>query len=297
MSRGRGPRRSPGTMTTRCVAPRRRKRESRRSRQRRFRSRRPCARSLHNGPAPYRAARSLRGSRGKRPPPPASQPYLRRSASRTRRRNRHWKIARKPARSPVAWGTPPAENLRPAPNEESASPFGQMPPMRQSAPASDPRRGRYEGEQIRPFAGACPSGSLAGGEDPRISRKHFFLRKFFNHSATIGRSECLAPFGIVEQPGERVGKGLGIIPLNDELLVILAHDALHISNVDRCNGATRRHRLEQCIRHLLCIRRHGKDVKRAKNLLGSNLTGEDDTVGNAEPHRQPLERDPLGPLT
>ena len=80
---------------------------------------------------------------------------------------------------------------------------------------------------------------------------------------------------------KRRGKSPGIVAIHDELSVILAHNISYISDVDRCNGAARRHRLEQCIRHLLCIGRQRKDVKRAKYRRGVNLTGEDDAIGDS----------------
>src|SRR5439155_18082317 len=76
---------------------------------------------------------------------------------------------------------------------------------------------------------ACScSGCSVGEKNPGIRRKHPLLREFFNRPLTIGPSQGSAPFGITQQAGERAGEGTGIIAVNDELLVILAHDLLHI---------------------------------------------------------------------
>ncbi len=164
MSSCRGPRLLRGTRTTRHVAPRHKKPESRQSRPAGFRSCRPCAGSLHNGQAPGRAGSILHGNRGRMRPPQACRPYLRRSACRTRRRNRHWEIAEARARWPAVWDKAPAENLCPALDEEWASPFGQMPRARRPVPASGPRQELCVREQSRPFAGVFPLRMLGKGE-------------------------------------------------------------------------------------------------------------------------------------
>src|SRR5712671_2276966 len=156
MSPGREPKLLPRTRKTRRGVRRREKRENRRTRPAGFGSRRPCARSPHNGPAPCRAGWIVHGSRGKRRRLPPRRSCLRRSACHTRRQNHHWEIAGASARWLAVWDKWRAENLRPAADEERASPFGQMPQARPPVPASGLRREQYVGEQSRPCAGVFP---------------------------------------------------------------------------------------------------------------------------------------------
>ena len=184
MSPGRGPKLLPGTRTTRRAEPRRKKRESRRSRPAGFGSRRPCAGSPRDGPAPCRAVWIVRGSRDKRRPPPPRRSCLRRSACRTRRQNHHWEIAAASARWLAVWDKLPTENFRPPTDEEPASPAGQGPRARRPVPTSDPRRERYAGEQSRPFAGV------------------FLLRVFGREKKSGNTQKTSAPERILQPPAD-----------------------------------------------------------------------------------------------
>jgi hypothetical protein len=104
----------------------------------------------------------------------------------------------------------------------------------------------------------------------------------------------LTLLGAMQQPGDCRNKSRLVITSNNKLAVLFAHDGLHVSYIDRRDGAACRHSLEQCIRHLLCIGRQGKDVKRAENRFRRNpeLCGEasqraalDSVAGNDEAQR------------
>src|SRR5208282_4791129 len=100
-----------------------------------------------------------------------------------------------------------------------------------------------------------------------------------------------------KQRRDRRSKGWAIVACNDEVTIILAHDCLHISDIYCCNGSARRHRLEQRVRHLFCIGRQSKQIKRSKDCFGGYLACKNDAVGNTEFARQPLESRPLDAFT
>ena len=135
------------------------------------------------------------------------------------------------------------------------------------------------------------------GEDFRIRGEHSLLRERGDNSLAVLEAERAALFRISKQLCDRRGKGWAIVAWNDELAIILAHNTLHISDINRCNGPARCHRLEQSVWHLLCIGRQSEYVKRAKDRLGGYLAGKNDAVGNAEFTRQPLEAGPINAFT
>ena len=135
------------------------------------------------------------------------------------------------------------------------------------------------------------------GEDFRIRGEHSLLRERGDNSLAVLEAERAALFRISKQLCDRRGKGWAIVAWNDELAIILAHNTLHISDINRCNGPARCHRLEQSVWHLLCIGRQSEYVKRAKDRLGGYLAGKNDAVGNAEISRQPLKSAPLDAIT
>jgi len=112
----------------------------------------------------------------------------------------------------------------------------------------------------------------------------------------VQRTEDLALLGAMQQPGDCRSKSRLIITGDNKLAVLFAHDGLHVSYIDRRDGAARRHSLEQCIRHLLCIGRQGKDVKRAENRFRRNPPSENDPIGNAELCSEASQRAAFDPV-
>src|SRR5215469_3963469 len=123
-----------------------------------------------------------------------------------------------------------------------------------------------------PIRRPARSASRSGSKNPAISRKHPLLREFSDDTLTVHCAEGITLLRIASQSGDSRGKSRCIIAGHDELSVSVAYDALYVSDIDRGNRAACRHRLQQRIRHLLCIGRQRKDVKRTKNRFGRGST-------------------------
>src|SRR5437773_9018563 len=144
-----------------------------------------------------------------------------------------------------------------------------------------------------PLASACQT----GGEDFRIRSEHSLLRKRIDDSLVVLEAERTALVRIMKQPCDRSGKRSTIVAFNNEIAVFLTDDALHVSDIHRCNGSARRHRLEERVWHLLRIGRQGEYIECAKYAFRRHLTGEDNAVSNAERARQLFEHAALAPVT
>src|SRR4029077_621478 len=92
---------------------------------------------------------------------------------------------------------------------------------------------------------------LASGEDFRIRSEHPFLREGADNPLVVAKAERTALVRITKQLGDRSDKRSTIIAFDNRIAVFLANDALHISDIHRCNGSARRHRLEERVWHLL----------------------------------------------